>query len=149
MFRRPPCERAQRAHVEDMRAICRYTRRRFEPTHGEVLNLHMGFSACQAAPHTPHTLRCVASFTFSQADDMMNVERDPACVSASRRRRDRRLRSFWRHEQMARTPYGDRSKAPGPCRERSTSCTTRRSSGRLLSQLGAGQHLCLRSLAGR
>ena len=31
----------------------------------------------------------------------MNVERDPACVSASRRRRDRRLRSFWRHEQMA------------------------------------------------
>ena len=32
---------------------------------------------------------------------MMNVERDPACVSASRRRRDRRLRSFWRHECMA------------------------------------------------
>ena len=46
-------------------------------------------------------LRCVASFTFSLADDMMNVERDPACVSASRRRRDRRLRSFWRHECMA------------------------------------------------
>ena len=31
----------------------------------------------------------------------MNVERDPACVSASRRRRDRRLRSFWRHDCMA------------------------------------------------
>ena len=31
----------------------------------------------------------------------MNVARDPACVSASRRRRDRRLRSFWRHECMA------------------------------------------------
>ena len=39
-------------------------------------------------------LRCVASFAFSPADDMMNVERDTACVSASRRRRDRRLRSF-------------------------------------------------------
>ena len=46
-------------------------------------------------------LRCVASFAFYLADDMMNVERDPACVSASRRRRDRRLRSFWRHECMA------------------------------------------------
>ena len=31
----------------------------------------------------------------------MNVARDPAGVSASRRRRDRRLRSFWRHECMA------------------------------------------------
>ena len=37
---------------------------------------------------------------FSPADDMMNVERGPACVSASRRRRDRRLRSFWCHECM-------------------------------------------------
>ena len=46
-------------------------------------------------------LHCVASFAFSLADDMMNVERDPACVSASRRRRYRRLRSFWRHECMA------------------------------------------------
>ena len=43
-------------------------------------------------------LRCVASLAFSPADDMMNVERDPACVSASRRRRDQRLRSYWRHE---------------------------------------------------
>ena len=31
----------------------------------------------------------------------MDVERDPACVSLSRRRRDRRLRSFWRLECMA------------------------------------------------
>ena len=31
----------------------------------------------------------------------MNVARDPACVSASRRRRDRRLRSLWHHECMA------------------------------------------------
>ena len=46
-------------------------------------------------------LRCVVSFAFYLADDMMNVERDPACVSASRRRRDRRLRSFWRHQCMA------------------------------------------------
>ena len=56
--------------------------------------------------HTPpgvwvRVLRCVASFAFSLADDMMNVARDPAGVSASRRRRDRRLRSFWRHECMA------------------------------------------------
>ena len=39
-----------------MRAFCRYTRRRFETTHGDVLNLHtVFFFACQAAPHTPHT----------------------------------------------------------------------------------------------
>ena len=35
----PPCVPAKRAHVFNMRAFCRYTRRRFEPTHGDVLNL--------------------------------------------------------------------------------------------------------------
>ena len=38
------------SHVEEMiercdpymRAFCRYTRKRFEPTHGDVLNLHTG-----------------------------------------------------------------------------------------------------------
>ena len=47
-----------RACVEHMRAFCQYTRRRFERTHGDVLNLHTGsFSACQAALHTQHTPR--------------------------------------------------------------------------------------------
>ena len=44
-----------RACVQHMRAFCRYTRSRFEPTHGDVLNTHGRFSACQAAPHTTHT----------------------------------------------------------------------------------------------
>ena len=34
-----------------------FTRRRFERTHGYVLNLHTVFSACQAALHTTHTPR--------------------------------------------------------------------------------------------
>ena len=38
---------------------------------------------------------------FFLTDDMMDVERDPACVSASRRRRDRRPRSLWRHKCKA------------------------------------------------
>ena len=41
-FKTPPCVPAKRAHVFNMRAFCQYTRRRFEPTHGEVLNLHTG-----------------------------------------------------------------------------------------------------------
>ena len=47
---------SKRLHVEDMRACCRYTRRRPDRTHGGVLNVHTGvFSACQASPHTtPH-----------------------------------------------------------------------------------------------
>ena len=51
-----PCVGSKRLrHVFSMRAFCRYTRRRFEPTHGDVWNLHTGCSACQAAPHTTHT----------------------------------------------------------------------------------------------
>ena len=46
-FKTPPCVPATRPHVDHMRTCCRYTRRRFESTHGD-------FSACQAAPHT-HT----------------------------------------------------------------------------------------------
>ena len=39
-FKTSPCAPAPRAHVEHMRAFYRYTRRRFEPTHGDVSNLH-------------------------------------------------------------------------------------------------------------
>ena len=46
-FKTSPCVGSKRfrvclqnAHVEHMRAFCRYTRKRFEPTHGDVLNLH-------------------------------------------------------------------------------------------------------------
>ena len=34
------CIPAKRVHVEHMRAFCRFTRRRFEPTQEDVLNLH-------------------------------------------------------------------------------------------------------------
>ena len=63
-FKTPPCGGSKRLHVYghtahmffNMCAWCRHTQRRFEPPHGRVLNLHTGFSACQAAPHTtPHT----------------------------------------------------------------------------------------------
>ena len=41
-FKTPPCEPAERPHVEHMRAFCRYTQRPFKPTHGDVLILHTG-----------------------------------------------------------------------------------------------------------
>ena len=31
---------AKRAHEKNMRAFCRHARKRFEPTHGDILNLH-------------------------------------------------------------------------------------------------------------
>ena len=39
-FKTHPCVPAKRPHVEQNRAFCRYTRMRFEPTHGDVFNLH-------------------------------------------------------------------------------------------------------------
>ena len=51
--RTPPCVPATGPHVFNMRARCRYTRRRPDGAHGGVLNRHTGgFSACQAVPHT-------------------------------------------------------------------------------------------------
>ena len=38
-FKTPPCVPAKRPHVFNMLAFCRYTRRRFESTHGSVLDL--------------------------------------------------------------------------------------------------------------
>ena len=39
-FRTDPCMPEKRPHVFNMRAFCQYTRKRFEPTRGDVLNLH-------------------------------------------------------------------------------------------------------------
>ena len=50
-----PCVGSKRAHVFNMRAFCRYTRKRFEPTHGDVLNLHTGFFLRAEPRHTHHT----------------------------------------------------------------------------------------------
>ena len=41
-FKTPPCVPAKRSHVEHMRAFCWHTRRRFEPSHGDVLSIHTG-----------------------------------------------------------------------------------------------------------
>ena len=38
-----------------MRAFCWYSRRRFEPTHEDVLNLHTGNFPRAKPPHTTHT----------------------------------------------------------------------------------------------
>ena len=52
--RTSPCVPATGPNVLDIRACCRYTRRRPDRTHGGVLNVHTGgFSARQASP-TPH-----------------------------------------------------------------------------------------------
>ena len=39
-FKTHPCVPAKRPHFEHMRAFCPHTRKRFEPTHGDVWNLH-------------------------------------------------------------------------------------------------------------
>ena len=63
-FNTPPCVHSKRPRVYrhhahmcfNMCAWCRHTRRRFECTHGSVLNLHTVFSACHTTWHTPrHT----------------------------------------------------------------------------------------------
>ena len=41
-FKTPPCVAARRPHVFNMRASCRFTRRRFETTHGGVLDMSTG-----------------------------------------------------------------------------------------------------------
>ena len=54
-FKRSPCVRAKRACVEHMRAFCRYTRKRFACTHGDVWNLHTGgFRMPSRATHRHH-----------------------------------------------------------------------------------------------
>ena len=59
-FKMSQCIPATCPHVLYMWACCRYTRERFERTHGDVLNAHTGFSACHTTttphhtqPHTP------------------------------------------------------------------------------------------------
>ena len=50
-----PCVPSTRLDVEIMWTFCRRTRRRFECTHGSVLNLHTSVFQ-RATPHTTHTL---------------------------------------------------------------------------------------------
>ena len=52
-FKTSPCVPAPRAHMlKHACAWCRYTRGRFERTHGDVLNGHKGVSACHTLTHT-------------------------------------------------------------------------------------------------
>ena len=52
-FKTSPFVPAPRAHMlKHVCACCRYTRRRFERTHGDVLSGHTGFHG--ATQHTPH-----------------------------------------------------------------------------------------------
>ena len=58
-------------------------------------------------------------------------------AGAARRRRERRLRSWWRHERMSiacavAEALGARTQSPEPERWRSASCTTRRGARSLL-----------------
>ena len=61
------CVLAKRAHVEHMRAFCQHRRKRFESTHGDVLNLHTeGFFAChfpRAKPRQTQTTHTTDSTT--------------------------------------------------------------------------------------
>ena len=57
-FKTSACVPAPSPHFSYMWAWCRYTRGRFERTHGGVLNVHTGvftcFSPCRTTPHHTH-----------------------------------------------------------------------------------------------
>ena len=69
------------------------------------MSLHIGFSACHTTRHTPHTPQGVwfkadlvlASFPYPSGWPVM-AER---AVRSAARRRERWLRSMWRHEQLS------------------------------------------------
>ena len=50
--KRPCVYRHHARMLKSMCVCCRHTRRRFECTHGGVLSLHTGFSACHTTHHT-------------------------------------------------------------------------------------------------
>ena len=55
-FKKRPRVYRHHAHMcFNMCAWCRYTRRRFEPSHGHVLSGHTEFSLCHTTHTTPHT----------------------------------------------------------------------------------------------
>ena len=66
--RTSPCVPATGPHVLDMRACCRYTRRRPDRTHGGVLNVHTGgFSLLSLLLSLSLSLCCSLSFFLSSS----------------------------------------------------------------------------------
>ena len=92
----------------------RCTRRRVERTHDDVLNLHTGFFSVSHTTHTPHSVAILAQgsnrlccpFFFgvtvwSKSRLLTSMEVGGAVTSAAKRRRERRMRSWWRHEAQS------------------------------------------------
>ena len=69
-FKTHPCVPARRPHVFNTRAFCRYTRRRFECTHGGVLNLSMGGFPLAKWRHTQRNTH------YTQAQHQHKTRRD-------------------------------------------------------------------------
>ena len=102
----------QHAHVcFDMCAWCPHTRRRFECTHGGVLNLHTGFSTCHTTPRpqpqpqqqrhtaqTPHAL----SHTTSHGDGDREEEKRREEKRREEKRREEKRREEKRREEKRR-----------------------------------------------
>ena len=69
-----PCMPAQRAHMfQHECAWWRYTRGRFERTHGDVLSGHTGFFQC-ATPHTTHHHTTQHTTTHGDRDRQRQTE---------------------------------------------------------------------------
>ena len=104
-----------------------------------------------------HLPRSVTSFSGPSGWPRCSARVDAGGGTRSaRRRRERRLRSHLRHERMAvamalaeSTQHSAQRQKTARARERGTRCTARPRSGSASSPRGPGQHLCLRSLAGR
>ena len=75
-FKTSPCMPAPRAHVFQHVGVVRYTRGRFERTHGDVLNLHTVFSS--VSHHTPHRTHTTIQDTrhYTQQHTETETERE-------------------------------------------------------------------------
>ena len=119
----PPCvdskrPRVYRHHAQHMCAWCRYTRRRFEPTHG-------GFSACQAAPHhthntTQHTTQHTHHSTPQHRTPHGDRDRERQRQRQTETERDRERRQKHRERQRKRDKTRQEKKREDKTRKEKT-----------------------------
>ena len=89
-FKTSPFVPAPRAHMfQHVCAWCRYTRGRFERTHGDVLSGHTGVSACHTLTHT-HTLKHTTQHNTTHYDH--NTTRQQRETERDRQRERQRER---------------------------------------------------------
>ena len=89
-FKTSPFVPAPRAHMfQHVCAWCRYTRGRFERTHGDVLSGHTGVSACHTLTHTHINTHNTTQHNTLRPQHHTTTERDRERQRQRQRERDR------------------------------------------------------------